>query len=270
MDRPFTPSPDVSEPDTPESTSTDPTGTETSTSTPKRETDSGLSLRIQALAGQRSSGSSSASLPKLTPRELKYDGSIPEWNLISAGPSMMQVKPADLLQGGTTIAINRAISIRNRVPVDIWACWDDPERLFRLGYGEHIYPPLTVWVGPRQFFHFYEAGMRGFDPPEWERFLHPEIGLRCMPWGVHDYDHAQLGPVGKTVFTLIYAIEKAVDLGARHIRLMGVDMEGSWIDNQTEEECVGAFGDRWVWEREKLEDCIHAAETECQVFIERI
>jgi len=183
---------------------------------------------------------------------------------------MMLAKPEDMLEDSITIAVNRAISIRNRLKVDIWACWDDPTRLFELGYGEHVYPPLTIWLGPNKFQEFFLASINKVDGPEWERFLHPLIGLRAMPWGHAPYEHEQLGRVGKTVFTLIYAIEKAVDLCARHIRILGADMDGPWIDGRTQEECEKINGKRWEWERQTLEACIEAAESERQVFIERI
>jgi hypothetical protein len=182
---------------------------------------------------------------------------------------MMKVTPGDLLEGGTTVAINRAISIRNRVPIDVWAVWDDPNKLFELGYGEHVYPPLQIWVGPNRFQEQYLAAMGRVEPPEWERLLHPLIGLRAMPWGTADGEHETLGAVQRTVFSLVYGIEKAVDLGARHIRIFGADMAGPWAEGKTETECVLAYGERWTWERETLRRCIEAADEE-EVFIEVI
>lgn len=169
-----------------------------------------------------------------------------------------------------TVAINRAISIRNRVPVDIWACWDHPDRLFEVGYGEHIYPPLVIWLGPARFAEFYEAGMGKVEDPAWEEFLHPLIGLRSMPYGWRTTDAIdELGePQRKAVSTLIYSIEKAVQLGAKHIRIFGADMVGSWSEGRTEEECEAKWGNRWEWERSQLAECVRMADEEMECFIE--
>lgn len=229
--------------------------------------------KIQKLVGRENELSSKLSQQRRKTSGSKFSECIRDWNLISSGPSMMKVKPEDLLPGGMTVAINRALSIRNRVPVDIWAVWDHPNRLFNLGYGKHLYPPLTIWLGTNRFHEFYLADIGMVDEPTWEHELHPLIGLRSMPWGFRPTPGKDLEgkdcTVAKTAFTLIYAIEKAVTLGAKHIRIFGADMAGSWSPGKTEEECVAKWGDRWEWERDQLEGCIRAADAE-EVFIEHL
>ena len=182
-----------------------------------------------------------------------------QWTIISAGPSMMKVTASDLLKG-PVIAINRALSIRNRVPIDIWAVWDHPERLYALGYDKYVYPPLTIWMGPNRFQELYLANMGKVEEPAWETNLHPRIGIRPMPFGwrksVDEKGKARV----KVVFSLIFAIEKAVSLGGQKIRILGADMEGSWRDPLTEEECIAAEKwDRWKWERAQFGAIIEEA-----------
>lgn len=271
MDRRSTQSPGASPTDSKRSTSSGVTGEDRQTSilTPGH-----LSGRLQKIlkgVGQVNGLSSRELRRRRREKGSWSNGSLQEWNLVSAGPSMMQVRPEDLLAEGMTVAVNRAISMRNRIPIDIWAVWDDPTRLFDLGYQKYVYAPLTIWLGPNRFQEFYLAAMGLVDPPAWEQDLDPLIGLRCMPWGVHLKDGHDLAgtpcKVAKLVCTLIYAIEKAVELGARHIRIFGADMVGSWSPGKTEEECKEKWGDRWSWERQVLRECIEAADAE-EVFIE--
>lgn len=224
-------------------------------------------LETQSGAGQESGLISTTSSKKPNPTASVSDVSYRQWTVISAGASMEKVTSSDLLKG-PVVAINRAISIRNRVPIHIWAVWDHPQRLFDLGYDEYIHPPLQIWLGPNRFQEFYLAALEKVTEPEWEKHLHPEIGLRCMPMGAREVE-VEGGKKGlKSVFTAVYAIEKMVSMGARKIRVLGADMEGSWVPGKTEEECVELDGDRWSWERDQWAQMEQAAE-EIGVEIER-
>jgi hypothetical protein len=249
--------------DTTKSLSTDATGPEPTTPTQSQGNDLESPEKIQSDDGSGSESSSPGSRVKLPRTGYGFEGTVRHWNIISAGPSMMLVKPVDLLDDAVTVAINRAISVRHRVPVDIWAVWDHPEKLFALGYDRHIHPPLTIWLGPNRFQEFYLAAIGKVPDPAWETFLHPKIGLRSMPFGYRETDTGR----AKTVSTLCYAVEKAVMLGAKHVRIFGADMEGSWSEGKSEKECVAQFGDRWSWERSQMDQMLDAAD-ESEVFVE--
>lgn len=242
--------------DTKRSTSTEVTCEAPTTSTQSQEQNSEHSRRSLKSDGQQNEVTLPTSEKKQPSTELRSVMSYRQWTMISAGPSMVKVTASDILKG-PVVAINRAISIRHRVPVNIWAVWDHPDRLFGLGYDKYIYPPLQVWLGPNRFQECYLSALGRVEEPEWEGVFDPEIGFRCLPFGFRE----NLDGKDKTVFTLIYAIEKAVSMGARKIKVLGADMIGSWAPGKSEEECVKDYGERWSWERWQFSEMVKAAET---------
>jgi hypothetical protein len=102
--------------------------------------------------------------------------------------------------------------------------------------------------------------MGGGKRPGWELRFDPRVGFRCMDMGaVPDVCSDQ--PKMRSAFSVLCVLEKAVTLGARHIRLFGVDMGGSWDPlYPTEEECIERYKwDRWRHERETLDQMIAKA-----------
>lgn len=67
---------------------------------------------------------------------------------------------------------------------------------------------------------------------------------------------------GRSAFSVMCVLEKCVALGARHIRLFGADMKGSYDPLfPSEEKCKERYGwDRWAHERNCLNEAIKKAE----------
>lgn len=90
----------------------------------------------------------------------------------------------------------------------------------------------------------------------WQKLVPPHVGFRCLNLGAIKH-----GEGYRSAFSLVLACEKAVDLGAKHIRIMGADMNGEWQD----EPHPGPHGereiwDRWAFEREQVAEMIREAE----------
>jgi hypothetical protein len=171
------------------------------------------------------------------------------WNIVSGGESRKELTEDDFIPGAPVIAINRAIDIRDRLPVDIWAFWDDPNRLGQLGYGKYAHHPLTIWLGANRFLEFFLAGCGRIRRPEWERDLDPRVGFRAMDRGLL-HDKIKNGP--RAGFTLIYVAEKCFALGAKKLRVLSCDMTGGWYPHAGLDEGQSVEKEKWKrWEYEK-------------------
>lgn len=179
------------------------------------------------------------------------------WTIISSGPSAREVTKEKLLDG-PVVAVNRAILLREKVPIDIWAVWDHPGKLFKLGYHRYTYPPLVVWLGARRFNEFFMAAIGKTEGwPEWYNLFDYRVGFRCMDMGILS-DPVRRGY--RAAFTLVYAVEEAVKQGAKKIRILGADMSGTWLKGKTEAECMmKEKWDRWAYERQKISEMIEKA-----------
>lgn len=187
--------------------------------------------------------------PEEAPQEEKKAGHQEVWNIIAAGPSRYDLTEEDLLPGGLTIALNQAIDIRDRLPVQIWSFWDDISKV--PDCTKHAYPPMTVWLGPNRALELHLGGIGRVKHPAWEHEFHPEVGFRFMDRGLLP-DPIKGGH--RAGFTLVYAIEKCAQLGAKHIRVLCCNMSGPWVPGTTTEEASRAANqwNRWAYEKAQL------------------
>jgi hypothetical protein len=98
-------------------------------------------------------------------------------------------------------------------------------------------------------------------PPEeaeevlgWQKLIPAHVGFRCMSLGMIKHKEGY-----RSAFTLVCACEKAVDLGAKHIRILGADMDGPSVVDEPHGSGGRKSWDRWSYEREQLGKMIAAA-----------
>jgi hypothetical protein len=148
-----------------------------------------------------------------------------------------------------TVAINRAVKTTLfRHSAHIWAMWDKPDLLWsecRLGasYAQH------VWIGPQS-------------QERWEELLPPMWSYRTLSKGLVAHSDGTLRPP----YTLMYVIDKIVELGGKEIRVLGADMVGTWKkhledweEDETESRGTDQGWDRWAYEREHWDRMVDVA-----------
>lgn len=169
------------------------------------------------------------------------------------------------------MAINQALDIRGRVPVDIWAFWDHPSRIIANDLEQYIYAPLCVWTGCQQFYELSLDGEGRTKRVAWEEAFPPTVGFRhldkfLLPDPIKGSHRAG--------FSLIYILEKCLRLGAKKIRVLSCNMEGPWVPGTTTEEASKAVNrwDRWLYERTQVRTmCFLAREKRgCEIEIHGI
>ena len=185
------------------------------------------------------------------------------WTIISAGPSAARVTDNWILDG-PVVAINRGLqmAVDQGVDVDVWACWDHPGNLLPdLLSPTYLINISSMWVGAPMWHKMHLEALSKLKPErakevlEWQKLVPAQAGFRCMNMGA-----IPIKDGARSAFCLLCACEKAVDLGAKHIRVLGADMNGGWVEDLTEDECRKLEFDRWAHEREAVSGMIAAAE----------
>jgi hypothetical protein len=164
-----------------------------------------------------------------------------QWNILAGGPSVWDT-PRYALLPGPTIALNRSILLAKRLPVDIWAVWDDLHRLgIPLSDIKPILPTVEVWGSPKRRHELEDLGVQW-----WQ-----ELPSGALWDGIkQELCLAQC---------LYLALDHAHTLGGTHFRCFGVDLQGTWRFNRA----MGRWGAdaspeeeaRWLHERAYFAQC---------------
>jgi hypothetical protein len=206
------------------------------------------------------------------------------WTLVSAGPSIARITKAHLLSG-PIVTVNRAASTlwEKNIPVDFAAFADGPNAAWeRCGMEKLWRPPTILWVVSRPVQQLvpvdpdtvpkgqkekivWKGEQAHLDIPGpplaklWDQALPCSIGIRLMPWGivpdVTDPTKTRHG------FTTLSAFMGILRFQPRTIRILCMDMAGSWVPGKTEEECHAIDMerqklDRWAHERHLMQRTI--------------
>lgn len=164
--------------------------------------------------------------------------------VVCEGPSALRASPADLHAAaldGPIVAVNRAIAFSDVLPIDVWATTDDPRNLWE-------------WAQP----HLHdETKLLSVEDKVivWQKLL-PDFS-RLYAWhpssmdaeGLQD-EHG-LHPLVPSLFPVLAWL---LHVGARDVRLLGVDMVGSgtpFLDDYSDDADEG-YQIRWAVEREML------------------
>lgn len=171
------------------------------------------------------------------------------WNLVAAGPSRANLQPEDFLDG-PVVTVNCAIDIAAQGHrVDIAAISDGPSGCWEAyGLEEHWTPGVLLWVSTRVLTGRQRVtNERGEmedkfvpGPPLlaiWDQRLPASIGFRLMP---HVMLEDTNDPPGnhRVGFTTLCAFMGILRYSPKKIRILSMDMAGSWIKGKTEEECL--------------------------------
>lgn len=202
------------------------------------------------------------------------------WNLVSAGPSLAHLRKEHLIDG-PVVTVNRALGpcYEKGIEVHYAALADGPAGAWEKCGMELLWrPPTILWVTTRPVQQrvpvetnkidarikdklIYKAGPDGVirpymefpGPPVaklWDQALPSCIGFRFMPWGQVEDVHE----TGRTrvAFTTVSAFMGILRFAPRTIRILCMDMKGSWIPGWTEEQCQ-----KYEMERDKLDRWAH-------------
>lgn len=196
-----------------------------------------------------------------------------DWTLIAAGPSRVHIRP-EHLQDGPVVSVNRAIDVTEQgVRVDFAAISDGPEAAWKqCNLARFWRPEMLLWVSSRTLMRRVKP--EGLDkwvevpgPPIaklWNEALPASIGFRLMPSGILlDEDSKK----ERLAFTTFCAFRGILRYQPRSIRILSMDMKGSWIEGWTEEACHAHEMerhqlDRWRHESRSMEKEINRARGE--------
>jgi hypothetical protein len=196
------------------------------------------------------------------------------WNLVCAGPSREHLRLEDLIPDAPVVTTNRAMDIAARgLPVDFAAFADGPSACWTGELEKFWKPGIVLWVTLRPLQqkvrppgHDEEVVIPG--PPVlklWDKALPASAGFRLMPFGF--VEDARDKNVTRTAFTALCAFRRILEFAPKRIRILSMDMQGSWIEGKTEEECHAIDMernnlDRWHHERTTMERIINRARGE--------
>lgn len=161
-------------------------------------------------------------------------------NVLCEGPSIQRLEREDLLPG-PVVAINHAISLSSKLPIDCWATVDDPKKLWR----------WSKRYRPRELKLFTTENNLGF----WAKLLgEGGFNKKMYAWVPTYMEHlatpTEKAPVIPTVITVLSWLASLKD--TKHVRLYGCDMRGSESPLSpggfSEEEDIG-WQYRWAIER---------------------
>jgi len=195
------------------------------------------------------------------------------WNLVAGGPSRANLRKGHLLEG-PVVTVNRAIDIVERgIDVDFAAFSDGPGLAWRgLDLERHWRPGMILWVSAgvtQGTVKLPDGTKRGVPGPPyakiWDQALPASVGFRLMPYGILKDEAAESGT--RTAFTTFCAFHGILRFKPKAIRILCMDMAGSWVEGWTEETChaydMEKNGlDRWTHERRVMEREINKARSE--------
>lgn len=168
--------------------------------------------------------------------------------VVCEGPSACLASQEALraaLLPGPVIAVNRALAFSQTIPVDVWATMDDPRFLWEWGQ-EHLHPTTKLFSGS--------------DAPNiwiWRELLGDDAGGRLYARKatymdeLAEYSSDGLAPMLPTIF---HVLAWLLQVGAKHVRLVGCDMagKGSPIGPEWDPFPDQGHALRWSVERELL------------------
>ena len=196
------------------------------------------------------------------------------WNLIAAGPSRARLRTEHLLPNSPTVTVNRALDVVGQgIHVDFAAFADGPSSVWTTHSLYQFWSPaVQLWVSLRPCMEKVKPA--GFENEVslpgipilrlWDRALPASVGLRVLPYGevedVHD------PKCMRSAFTTLCAFRRIMEFRPKNIRILSMDMAGSWHEGMTEEQCHAfdmAKGlDRWAHERKAMELEMNRARSE--------
>lgn len=168
--------------------------------------------------------------------------------VVCEGPSACEASPDQLFSAclnGPIVAVNRAIAFSDVLPVDAWATMDDPRFL---------------WDWAQAYLHPTTKLFSGDDTPNillWRDIL-TDDGLGRLYTRPPTYmdELAEASEDGKAPMlpTLFHTLAWLLQVGAKHVRLVGCDMQGSGSPLGPEWDPFPDEGHvlRWNVERELL------------------
>ena len=163
-------------------------------------------------------------------------------NVLCEGPSIEALRPEDLLPG-PTVAVNHALSLSGKVPIDFWATVDDPDLLWAWSE-RHRHEQVKLWTTEN-------------NTPYYQDFLGEAWEGRLYVWVQTFMEHLKEGdkkpPVIPTVVALLGWLSNMP--GVEHVRMFGCDMVGTdsplAAAGYSPDEDIG-WEYRWIMERQLL------------------
>lgn len=163
----------------------------------------------------------------LTATEAPLAPAYPDWpergeenvNVLCEGPSISQLDLGDLLPG-PVVAVNHAISLARKVPVDFWATIDSPHNLWKWGQ-PWLHGATKLFTTDNNVWTWED--ILGDGTIDRVYALKPTYMLATE-------DHpAFLGEDGKPalISTLTHVLGWLNHLGVGYVRVFGADMRGS-------------------------------------------
>jgi hypothetical protein len=196
-----------------------------------------------------------------------------DWNLICGGPSRAHLRAEHLLEGAT-VSVNRALDVVEQgITVDHAAFADGPELLWKnLDLQRFWRPGMILWInsGCVSMNVTTKTGDKAVVPGApyakvWDTVLDSCIGFRLMPTGsVPDTENPT---VTRGAFTTLCAFKCILRYQPKRVRILSMDLAGSWVDGLSEETCAEKERevrnlDRWKHERATMTRHINQARGE--------
>jgi hypothetical protein len=176
----------------------------------------------------------------------------PTATVVCEGPGACFASPRELNQAllpGPVIAVNRAIKLSDRIPIDMWALMDDPKPLWEFA-GDAIHPEVKF--------------LSGNDMPNiwhWRELLGEDCAGRLYakePTYMENLAAVTVDGMAPMLSTIFHVLAWLLKVRARHVRLIGCDMRGAgsplagrWNADDDED-----FKFRWEIERVLLAHCV--------------
>lgn len=196
------------------------------------------------------------------------------WNLVCAGPSRAHLRKEHLIEGGAIVTVNRSLDIAaSGFDVDYCAMADGPQKLWvELDLQRFWKPPMVLWISAScvSMKVTTKAGDKATVPGApyakiWDSVLDSCIGFRLMPHG--DIPDHEKPDVRRTAFTTLCAFKNILRFKPKVIRILSMDMAGTWVEGLSEETChtldMERDGlDRWKHERKAMETAMNQARGE--------
>lgn len=188
---------------------------------------------------------------------------------------MHRLQASDLIPGSPVVTVNRAMQIVERgLPVDFAAFADGPSGAWEKCNLEKLWHPgIVLWVSLRPVIQKFvppgsdkEVEIPG--PPLikfWDRVLPASTGVRLLPWG--DIRDEATPEIMRAAFTTFCAFRRILEFKPKKIRILCMDMAGSWVEGMSEAECHAEDMertklDRWTHERTTMIRAIDRAKAD--------
>jgi hypothetical protein len=176
------------------------------------------------------------------------------------------------------VTVNRALDVAAQgIRVDMAAFSDGPAPLWKgMELWRHWRPGMILWVSTRTLTMRRDVTNEKGEierqeapgPPLcalWDQELFASVGFRFMPYGViADADNPK---TMRHAFTTLTAFRGILRYRPKRIRILCMDLSGSWVEGRTEEECDAMDREkkglaRWRHERVSMDKAIADARAE--------